>query len=439
MSPNDPSAGRRKFLKLLAASPLLALAGVPEEWKEAILGSSGGSGLVRSAAAQVAGGQQADSLISSVEEAINVYDFREVARESLLPQHWAYLKTGVNDDPLDPRMPERELNDVAFDWLQYRSRFIPEVGEVDMSVELFGRRWETPITLCPVGSLKGFHTQGELGTARAARSRNVLQMLSTVSSTAVEEVNEARGEPVWYQLYAPRAWEASQALLERVEDAGCPTVVWTIDLMGGSNRETVDRSTGPEGTDQEFCQQCHEHQPDYQKPMRRGLPGPLFGGDGDAFTWDYVSRLKNTTDMNVVVKGVMTAEGTQRALDHGADGIMVSNHGGRASHSGRAAIEALPEIAETVDGRVPVIFDSGIRRGADIFKALALGADAVGIGRAYVWGLAAFGQEGVETAIDILTDELAMVMRQTGTRSIDEIGPDKLMDPTGRIMGSARG
>lgn len=434
MTRRDTSAGRRSFLKLLAASPLLALAGLPDSWRDGILGRGGAAAPRPGPAARTGGAPRADSLIASVEEALNVYDFRDVARENLQPQHWAYVQTGVNDDGADPRTPERVLNDEAFDWLQLRPSHLPQIDEVDMSVELFGRRWDTPIALCPVGSQKGFHARGELATAGAARSRNHLQMLSSVSSTAVEEVNRARGEPVWYQLYASRTWDATDYLIRRVEDAGCPVLVWTIDLLNGSQRETLDRALGPRGQDQERCQQCHVHQPGYTKPNFRGMPAPPFGRSGDPFTWEYVSRLKGATSMRVVVKGIVTREQAELAIEHGADGVIVSNHGGRAVAGGRSTIEALPEVVEGVRGRVPIILDSGVRRGTDIFKALALGADAVGIGRPYIWGLGAFGQEGVETVLDLLTAELAMVMRQMGARSVAEIGTDRLLDPTGRIL-----
>jgi isopentenyl diphosphate isomerase/L-lactate dehydrogenase-like FMN-dependent dehydrogenase len=140
-----------------------------------------------------------------------------------------------------------------------------------------------------------------------------------------------------------------------------------------------------------------------------------------ALTWDAVERLKNLTSMKVVLKGIETREDTELACRHGADGIIVSNHGGRAEESGRATIECLTEVVEAARGRVPVMIDGGIRRGTDVFKALALGAKAVGIGRPYLWGLSAFGQPGIERVIEILRTELNLVMRQCGTRSIEEI------------------
>ena len=201
--------------------------------------------------------------------------------------------------------------------------------------------------------------------------------------------------------------------------AGCPTLVWTIDLLGGSNRELSRRSLVGEGRESELCQQCHEHEEGYQRPMRRDPGGPT--GERPPYTWDWVSRLKDASDMNLVLKGIVTAEEAELAIEHGADGIYVSNHGGRAVNSLWSTIDALPEVVTAVRGRVPVMIDSGVRRGTDVYKALALGADAVGIGRPYVWGLGAFGEDGVDKVIELIMAEFRMVMRQTRTTSIDQI------------------
>ncbi|MBI3264860.1 MAG: alpha-hydroxy-acid oxidizing protein, partial [Acidobacteria bacterium] len=280
--------------------------------------------------------------------------------------------------------------------------------------------------------LKGFHTEGEKGVARAARSKGHLQMLSTVTSTSVEEVNAERGEPVWYQLYARDQWSDTLRLVKRVETAGCPALVWTIDLLGGSNRETFRRAQPREGVRAPLCKNCHDG---LRKPMYEGLAEQA-GGEGSAravYTWDGIKRLKDATRMKLLVKGIQTREDAELAVAHGADGIVVSNHGGRAGASGRSTIESLPEIAAGVAGRIPIILDSGVRRGTDIFKALALGATAVGIGRPYVWGLAAFGQEGVEAVLDLLRRELQMVMRQTGSTSISKITGASVVDRFGTI------
>jgi isopentenyl diphosphate isomerase/L-lactate dehydrogenase-like FMN-dependent dehydrogenase len=166
--------------------------------------------------------------------------------------------------------------------------------------------------------------------------------------------------------------------------------------------------------------------------MHRGMQGPA--GPRPPFTWDYIKRLKDATSMKVVLKGITTREDAEAALENGADGIFVSNHGGRAENSLRGTIDSLPEVVAAVKGRVPVMIDSGVRRGADIFKALALGADAVGIGRPYVWGLGAFGQQGVDKTIDLLLDEFQMVMRQTRTTTVEQIGPQFVMESKTPIM-----
>jgi isopentenyl diphosphate isomerase/L-lactate dehydrogenase-like FMN-dependent dehydrogenase len=157
-------------------------------------------------------------------------------------------------------------------------------------------------------------------------------------------------------------------------------------------------------------------------------------GTRTPFTWDYVKRLKDATSMKVVLKGIVTREDAELAVASGADGVFVSNHGGRAENSLRGSIDSLPEVVAGVKGRVPIMIDSGVRRGADIFRALALGADAVGIGRPYVWGLGAFGQEGVDKVIQILLDEFRMVMRQTRTTAIDQIGPEYVMPGQAPIL-----
>ncbi|MFQ5788913.1 MAG: alpha-hydroxy acid oxidase [Acidobacteriota bacterium] len=406
-------ASRRSFLKFLAGSPVLAYLGLPASVTERPwVAESQGSG-----ASQRAPGMPAleEDLVASPHEAINVFDFEPVARNNLPPAHWGYLATGVDDDAI------LLANRQGFTRFQIRMRRLVDVRRIDTSAELFGMKLESPIVLAPAGSQRAFHQDGELAAARAARKGGHLQILSTVTSTAIEEVAEARGAPIWYQLYPTPEWRITKCLLERAEAAGCPAVALTVDLQGGSNRETLARFARKDSRD---CTICHERpRPDFRrKPMFRGLDltnvkTPIPQG----ITWDYVGRLKDNTKMKVLVKGIVTREDARLCVEHGADGIIVSNHGGRAGASGRSTIESLPEVVEAVRGRVPVLIDSGFRRGTDIFKALALGADAVCVGRPYLWGLAAFGQGGVETVLSILRAELELVMRQAGTTSLGKI------------------
>jgi 4-hydroxymandelate oxidase len=372
-----------------------------------------------------------DQPIASPDQGLNVFDFEAVARRALPPAHFEFLATGVDDDRT------LRANRDGFDRYQLRARRLVDVSKVDMSVSLFGSTWDSPIVMAPVSAQKAFHVEGEAASARAARSRKHLQILSTMSSTAVEEVNAARGEPVWYQLYPMDQWAVGRALLKRAESAGCRVVVLTLDLQGGSNRETQARGVR---RDSRQCSACHPAGPlgssldnvnamVSRKPMFAGLdvsavraPQPL---DMD---WSIVKRLRDATSMKIVLKGIVTNEDAALAVAHGADGVIVSNHGGRAEESGRGTIDSLPEVVAGVGQRVPVLIDGGFRRGTDIFKALALGASAVCVGRPYAWGLAAFGQPGVEAVLDILRRELVTALRHTGTTKLSAISRQTVVE-----------
>jgi isopentenyl diphosphate isomerase/L-lactate dehydrogenase-like FMN-dependent dehydrogenase len=244
-----------------------------------------------------------------------------------------------------------------------------------------------------------------------------------VATTPIEDVIAARGEPVWFQFYPTNQWSTAQMMLERAERAGARVVVLTVDLNSGSNRVLLGQH---ERTDDRDCTVCHGtgSVEDFLRlnPMYEGSRTTYADFATPDMTWDYLERIRRACSMKIVVKGIVTREDAAGAVEAGADAVYVSNHGGRAEASGWGALESLPEVVEAVNGRVPVMIDSGFRRGTDIFKALALGADAVCIGRPYIWGLAAFGQAGVEKVLEMLRAELAMVMGQVGARSIAEIG-----------------
>jgi isopentenyl diphosphate isomerase/L-lactate dehydrogenase-like FMN-dependent dehydrogenase len=363
-----------------------------------------------------------EKAITSPEEAFSVFDFERVARDVLPPAHWGYLATGVDGDRT------LHANREGFDKFSIRARRLVDVREVDTSIEMFGTRWETPIVLAPVGSQKAFHPEGEVAVARAAKNRGHLQILSTMTTSSVEDVNAAHDKPVWYQLYPTASWDVTEGLLKRAERAGCPAVVLTVDLPVISYRETAQRLARMDARD---CSVCHESGPIYfrlgRKPMFDNVDVTgLTDLDAPSLTWSFIERLKEHTTMKVLIKGIVTAEDAARAVESGVDGIIVSNHGGRAEASMRSTVECLPEIVDTVRGRIAVLVDSGFRRGTDFFKALAIGADAVCIGRPYLWGLAAFGQAGVEAVLDLLKTELEIVMRQMGTPSIAQITASRI-------------
>ncbi len=387
-------ASRRDFLRFLAASPAVCVAG--------------------QALGQDALDLYAPQMIERAGDAINVFDFHEVVKQSLQAGHYTYMASGSDDGGTV------RANREGFGKVRLRIRRLTDVQNIDTSMEIFGERYPVPIMIAPCGSHKAFHPEGELAVARAARSRGVEQMLSTVASTGIEDVNAARGRPVWFQLYPDANRDATEALVQRAERAGCPVLVLTVDNII-RNRDAVRRFRRDSNPD---CQSCHAADAGVipLKPMFAGLPG--WTGNRLFMDWEFVDRLKASTSMKLVLKGIVTAEDASLAIEHGVDGVVVSNHGGRAEDSGRSTIEALPEVVDAIDGRMPVIVDSGFRRGTDIIKALAIGADAIAIGRPYLWGLGAFGQEGVETVLDILTRELEIVMRQAGTTRIDQISRD---------------
>jgi 4-hydroxymandelate oxidase len=375
--------------------------------------------------------QQSDDVISSPDQAFDVMDFESAARRVLPPAHFGYLATGVDDDGTV------RANREGYARLQIRSRRLVDVENIDMSVRLFGTTWSSPIVISPVSSQKAFHPKGDIAVARAARAKDHLQILATDATSSIEDVIAARNTPVWQQLYPTNVWEVGRAIVKRAERAGSTAIVLTVDLQQGTNRETLFRT---QLLDKRECSACHRsaYTAAARGRPRAGSGGfaqyaarkPMFDGlDLSKVTaiypanvnWEFVKRLRDTVTGKLLLKGIVTREDAQIAVEHGMDGLIVSNHGGRAEESLRPTIESLPEVIEGVAGKIPVIVDGGIRRGTDIFKAVALGATAVGIGRPEAWGLAAFGQSGVEAVLEILRRELKTIMRQAGTPSIEKI------------------
>ncbi|MCP5145074.1 MAG: alpha-hydroxy-acid oxidizing protein [Gammaproteobacteria bacterium] len=396
---------RRALIRYLTLSPLLA--GVPPVLREALAQEST-EALLEAAAAG----------IRSPADALSVFDMESVARHVLPRAHWGYLSSGTDDNIT------RDRNHAAYQQYQLRARRLVDVSQLDTSVELFGRRWNTPILFCPIGGTGAFFPEAEVATARAARARDVLQILSTGATQPIEAVVEARGEPVWFQLYTTPKWEIASKLVKRAENIGCPVVAVTVDTPNGRNTEMQGRFSR---IDERDCALCHK---DRTKPAFAGFDMQGVPLTSASLTWDVVKRLKDVTDMKVVLKGLEDPEDAALAVEHGADGIIVSNHGGRAGEIGRSTLESLPGVVKAVAGRIPVIIDGGIRRGTDVFKALALGATAVGIGRPYIWGLAGFGAPGAERVHQLLERELHLAMGQTGTSSIAEISRSNVLDAT---------
>src|SRR5436309_4878306 len=300
MNPNTVEA-RREFIKFLAASPYVAMLG-------------GVSAFLP---------QSASELITDPAKALNVFDFEEAAHRKALPGHWAYMASGVDDDATI------RANREGYRHVQLRPRRLRDATKVDMHVDLFGTVYNSPIFLCPTGGEKSFHPDGELAVARAARARGTLQFLSTATSTGVEDVNEALGRPVWFQLYARSSWEDNELLLRRVEAAGCAVIALTVDNTTGRNSETYLR-TRPKDLTQ--CAACHEGGPGGgPRPMTAPLTMPGGRGSNPAMDWAFVDRLRKFWKGKLIIKGIDTREDARLCVEHGIDGILVSNHGGRAT------------------------------------------------------------------------------------------------------------
>ena len=399
------SLERRALLKFLAASPLFA---APGAWTQVLADE-------RSPA--------------SAADALDVFELEAIAQRLVPPAHWGYLQSGVDGD-----VTLRD-NQSAYGRYELRPRRLVDVSHVDLGVEVFGVKAASPIGCWPIGSLRALHPEGDIAVARATKKKSALHIMSTQASFPVEAINDARGTPVWYQLYTTNQFEVTKKLVKRAEAAGCPVVAVTVDTPAGRNTETAARLRRE---DTRTCSNCHavdDHgnpRPLIStKPMFAGIDTQGLGLTQPSLTWDFVKRLKDVTKMKVVLKGIEAREDAALAVQSGVDGIIVSNHGGRSIESGRATLESLPEVVQGVGGRIPVLFDGGIRRGSDALKALALGASAVGIGRPYAWGLAAYGQDGVERVLDILNLELRLAMVGCGARALNEITAAAIID-TGR-------
>src|SRR6201992_3564415 len=408
MTPDVRATSRRRFLQYLAASPLFASTGMsvfaneaPSKWPDPMIWTGPGA-----------------DVIKSPKEAINVFDFEPAAFKNVPPAHFGYMASGLDDEVT------LRANREGFLKFQLMPRRLRDVSKVDMSVEIFGTKYDSPIFVAPTGGNRFFNEDGEIAVAKAARAGNHLQVLSTSSNFAVDEVAKARGAPIWFQLYASPSFDVAQALIKKADAAGCPVLMVTTDRVAGRNQETLFRLMR---SDSRECAGCHDRGSFAARTLRRhnydgiDLTSIKGGGESSNLTWDTVTRMRDVTRMKIVLKGIVPADDAALAVQNGMDGILVSNHGGRGEDNGRSTIDALPEIITAVNGRIPVIFDSGVRRGTDAVKALARGAQAVGIGRPYLWGLGAFGQEGVERVLELVRTETKAAMQQCGAKSVKEL------------------
>ena len=396
------STSRRRLLQFLAASPLIAQGALaqgvrpddPVNWAP----------------------RELDKLIADPTQALDVFDFEPVMKKNVPPAHFGYMATGT-DDELTLR-----ANREGFRKFELRPRRLTDVSKIDMSADILGITYDSPIVVAPTGSNRAFHPDAEVAVAKAAKAGNHLQILSTVANTSIDDAIAARGAPVWFQLYTTQRWEIAEALAKRAEAAGAPVIAVTLDVRSLAKWETFVRLRR---TDTRECGSCHGGN-DYlsRKPNFSGI---ALGGVGGTvvtnITWESIKRLRDTVKTKIVLKGILAHEDAKLAAEAGIDAVIVSNHGGRVEDGVSATIDVLPDIVAAA-GRMPVLVDSGFRRGSDIVKALAIGAKAVCIGRPYLWGLGAFGQPGVERVLDMLRAETRVAMAQIGAPSLNDLKPE---------------
>jgi lactate 2-monooxygenase len=359
---------------------------------------------------------------------VAAHELEANAREVMTPQAFGYVAGGAGSELTV------KANREAFERWQIVPRMLRDVSVRDLSCSILGTSLPAPLLLAPVGVQSIVHPEAELAVARAALSQGLACILSTAASNTIEDVAETVGSgPRWYQLYWPRERDLAASFIGRAEQAGYEAIVVTLDtwILGWRPRD-LQQAYLPflkgEGVANYFSDPV----------FRAALPGPpeenfeaaigqwAYQFSNPTITWEDLEWLREQTDLPIVLKGILHAEDATRALQAGVDGLIVSNHGGRQVDGAIGALDALPGVREAVGESFPVLFDSGIRTGSDIVKAIALGADAVCLGRPYVYGLALDGQAGVEHVLRCLLADLDLSLALSGHTSLAQVGPDSL-------------
>ena len=355
--------------------------------------------------------------------ALNLQELEELAREKLSAMAYGYYASGA--------LEEHTLRENVAAWarIALHYRVLVDVSVRDSSTTVLGTRVSMPVLVAPTA----FHglacDDAERATVRAAAGAGTAMCLSSLSNTRVEEVCEAaQGHPVWFQLYVYRDRAATAALVARAEAAGARAIVLTVDapLLGRRERDVRNEFHLPEGLRVENMNAVTGLAEVELRSSTSGLAAYFAEKLDPSLTWKDVSWLRSITRLPVVVKGIVRPDDARRAVDHGASGIVVSNHGGRQLDGSPATATVLGPVAEAVDGRIEILVDGGIRRGADVLRALALGARAVLVGRPILWGLATAGEQGARAVLETFRTEIDHAMALTGCARVTDIGRDLL-------------
>ncbi|RJS60858.1 alpha-hydroxy-acid oxidizing protein [Bacillus sp. PK3_68] len=368
----------------------------------------------------------AEEVSKEVEFPLSFDEWEQKAASLMQAGGYGYASSGAGKGETAKR------NEEAFGKWAIVPRMLSDVSNADMSVSLFGRTYKRPFLLAPIGMQKLAHPEGELASVRAAAALGIPFVLSTVASHSIEQV--AAAAPTgskWFQLYWSNNEDVSFSMAERAENAGYEAIVVTVDTIRTGFRETDIRNQfSPLAKG--LGKANYESDPAFMNALKSHdeeaiVTSMLENMQTLSLHWNHIAKLKERTNLPVLLKGILHPEDAKRALEYGVDGLVVSNHGGRQLDGTIASIDALPAIAEAVQKRVPVLFDSGIRRGTDVIKALALGADAVLIGRPFLYGLAAHGQQGIEKVIENFTRETEISLSLCGIANLSQLGMLKMV------------
>ena len=352
---------------------------------------------------------------------VSVYDYEARAKLTLPHSFWEFIEAGAMDESTTRR------NRSAFEAIKLRPRFLRDVTDRKLSTTVLGTEISFPVMVSPAGGHKIAHPDGELATAKGAGMSNTLMMLSTSSHFPMEEVAEAGAGPKWFQLYH-RGYEITEMLVHRAEEAGFLAIVLTVDTPVPSPKErdvhNHYKNPYPLGNFLAASEDAAAMSGTDEAPGWRPAPVP-------SLTWKELEWLQGLTSLPLVLKGIRTAEDAHMAVESGVKGILVSTHGGRQIDQTFGAIEMLPEVVEASKGLAEVYLDSGVRRGSDVLKALALGARAVAVGRPLYWGLAVNGAEGVHGMLEVLRRELDHDLASCGQTSVEELESNLVSVPAG--------
>lgn len=341
------------------------------------------------------------SRVPKLDELLNAFDFEAVAYAKLPRQAYDYTAYGTDGEFTMRRNRE------AFDWVELVPGTAP--AKPQTALELFKTKHDFPILISPTAGHLQLHPGGEGATHQGATAANTTMIVSNVASSPIDQIAAAATGPLWFQFYPREDMTAARDTLERAQAAGCKAIVVTVDQQAPSfERDLHGRNLGP------IARRLAPRQPTAPNPYRIADRRLWYG-------WKYIDQIREIIKVPMLAKGILTGEDARRCVEHGLDGVYVSNHGGRSLDYAPSTLEVLPEIVDAVGGRVPVIFDSGVRRGTDILKALALGATAVCLGRVPRWGLGAYGAPGVQRVVELLQAELVQAMAATGCANLAAI------------------